>query len=58
MEADTSKHAAALVATIDFAAGALGGTANVLVGQPLDTVKVRPETPNLFLTLKISFSNY
>ena len=35
-------------ASIDFVAGALGGVANVLAGQSLDTVKVKqqafPET--------------
>ena len=33
----------------DFTAGALGGTACVLAGQPLDTVKVKMQTfPHLF----------
>lgn len=33
----------------DFTAGAMGGTACVLAGQPLDTVKVKMQTfPNLF----------
>lgn len=31
-------------AAIDFAAGSMGGIANVLVGQPLDTVKVKMQT--------------
>ena len=30
--------------TIDFVAGSVGGVANVLVGQPLDTVKVKMQT--------------
>lgn len=41
MEAGTAKQNTTSVAVIDFVAGALGGTANVVVGQPLDTVKVR-----------------
>lgn len=33
----------------DFTAGAMGGTACVLAGQPLDTVKVKMQTfPHLF----------
>lgn len=33
----------------DFTAGALGGTACVLAGQPFDTIKVKMQTfPNLF----------
>ncbi|KAG1678331.1 Mitochondrial ornithine transporter 1 [Nymphon striatum] len=31
-------------AIVDFIAGSLGGTAGVLVGQPLDTVKVKMQT--------------
>lgn len=34
---------------IDFVAGSLGGVANVLVGQPLDTIKVKMQTfPSLY----------
>ena len=29
---------------VDLAAGCLGGTAAILVGQPLDTVKVKMQT--------------
>ncbi|OQR76569.1 carnitine-acylcarnitine carrier protein-like [Tropilaelaps mercedesae] len=40
-----------LSAAIDLAAGTAGGTANVLVGQPLDTVKVKMQTfPKLYPT--------
>ncbi|XP_018411967.1 PREDICTED: mitochondrial ornithine transporter 1-like [Nanorana parkeri] len=39
----------ALQAAIDLTAGAVGGTACVLVGQPLDTVKVKMQTfPTLY----------
>ena len=35
--------------TIDLIAGSLGGMANVFVGQPLDTLKVKMQTfPNLY----------
>lgn len=35
--------------TIDLIAGSLGGVANVLVGQPLDTLKVKMQTfPNIY----------
>lgn len=35
----------------DFTAGAVGGTACVLVGQPFDTIKVKMQTfPSLFKT--------
>lgn len=38
-----------LTAFIDLTAGSFGGTANVLVGQPLDTVKVKMQTfPHLY----------
>lgn len=38
-----------LTAAIDLAAGSLGGIANVIVGQPLDTVKVKMQTfPSLY----------
>lgn len=34
---------------IDFIGGSLGGCANVLVGQPLDTIKVKMQTfPHLY----------
>jgi len=34
---------------VDFTAGSLGGCANVVVGQPLDTVKVKLQTfPHLY----------
>ena len=36
-------------AAIDFIAGSTGGVANVLVGQPLDTIKVKMQThPSLY----------
>ena len=31
-------------AAVDLAAGCVGGTAAILVGQPLDTVKVKLQT--------------
>ena len=31
-------------AVVDLAAGCVGGTAAILVGQPLDTVKVKLQT--------------
>lgn len=38
-----------IVGSIDFIAGSLGGTATVLVGQPLDTIKVKMQTsPQLY----------
>lgn len=37
------------IGAIDLIAGSLGGTANVLVGQPLDTIKVKMQTfPHLY----------
>lgn len=36
-----AQTAALLDAAIDFTGGTLGGVASVVVGQPLDTVKVR-----------------
>lgn len=48
----SSQSAAAAVFTdafIDFTGGTIGGAAGVLVGQPLDTVKVKLQTyPNLY----------
>ena len=42
---------------IDFVAGALGATASVYVGQPLDTLKVKMQTfPHLYPNLKICFT--
>ena len=39
----------AVTGTIDLIAGSLGGVANVLVGQPLDTIKVKMQTfPSLY----------
>ena len=36
-------------AVIDLVAGSLGGVANVYVGQPLDTIKVKLQTfPQLY----------
>lgn len=38
-----------IVGSIDLIAGSLGGTATVLVGQPLDTIKVKMQTsPQLY----------
>ncbi|KAG8861421.1 hypothetical protein FRB96_002870 [Tulasnella sp. 330] len=37
----------ALDPTVDFAAGTLGGMAGLVVGHPLDTVKVRLQTPEI-----------
>lgn len=38
-----------VVGGIDFVAGTAGGIANVLVGQPLDTIKVKMQTfPHLY----------
>lgn len=39
LEAKTSSTAA-FDAAVDFTGGTLGGVATVLIGQPLDTVKV------------------
>ncbi|KAF7489526.1 Mitochondrial ornithine transporter 1 [Sarcoptes scabiei] len=45
-----------LFGTIDFVAGCNGGIANVLVGQPLDTIKVKMQTfPNLYKNPWICF---
>ncbi|XP_022103061.1 mitochondrial ornithine transporter 1-like isoform X2 [Acanthaster planci] len=45
----SSNLAASYQAAVDFTAGALGGVACVLVGQPFDTVKVKLQTyPNLY----------
>ncbi|XP_033631767.1 mitochondrial ornithine transporter 1-like [Asterias rubens] len=45
----SSRLAATYQATVDFTAGALGGVACVLVGQPFDTVKVKLQTyPQLY----------
>lgn len=38
--AHSSESSSGLNGIIDFVAGSLGGCANVLVGQPLDTAKV------------------
>lgn len=39
----------AVTGAIDLAAGSLAGVANVLVGQPLDTIKVKMQTfPSLY----------
>ena len=41
---------------IDFVAGALGATASVYVGQPMDTLKVKMQTfPHLYPNLSICF---
>lgn len=41
---------------IDLIAGSIGGCANVLVGQPLDTVKVKIQTfPHLYANSLICF---
>ena len=43
-----------LDAVVDFVAGALGATASVYVGQPLDTIKVKMQTfPHLYPNLRI-----
>lgn len=42
--------------TIDLLAGSAGGTANVIVGQPLDTIKVKMQTfPHLYTNTMICF---
>ena len=42
--------------TIDLLAGSAGGTATVLVGQPLDTIKVKMQTfPHLYQNTLICF---
>lgn len=40
MATQTAAITAAVDAAVDFTGGTLGGVATVLVGQPLDTVKV------------------
>ncbi|KAH9391173.1 hypothetical protein TYRP_006769 [Tyrophagus putrescentiae] len=46
----------ALTGVIDLLAGTAGGTANVLVGQPLDTIKVKMQTfPHLYSNTVICF---
>ncbi len=50
-EVQSARHVA-----IDFVAGALGATASVYVGQPLDTLKVKMQTfPKLYPNLPICF---
>lgn len=36
----TKENSSGIVGVIDLVAGSLGGCANVIVGQPLDTAKV------------------
>lgn len=52
MDQDTlskNKIHPSITALIDLTAGAAGGTANVLVGQPLDTIKVKMQSfPQLY----------
>ena len=44
-----SNNSPVITGVIDFVAGSAGGCANVLVGQPLDTVKVKLQTfPHLY----------
>lgn len=46
---ETIELSPVVVGAIDFLAGTAGGTANVLVGQPLDTIKVKMQTfPHLY----------
>lgn len=46
----------AIHGAIDLLAGSAGGTANVLVGQPLDTIKVKMQTfPHLYKNTMICF---
>lgn len=40
---------------IDFVAGSLGGCANVIVGQPLDTCKVSFDLNDLLLLEEFKF---
>ncbi len=43
-------------AAVDFVSGAIGATASVYVGQPLDTVKVKMQTfPHLYPNLGVCF---
>jgi solute carrier family 25 ornithine transporter 2/15 len=44
MESDHVPRSRLGYACIDFASGCLGGTSAILVGQPLDTVKVKLQT--------------
>jgi len=49
MNSSTTAVAALIDAGIDFTGGTLGGIATVLVGQPLDTIKVKLQTyPQLY----------
>lgn len=53
---DTSGQHMLIGGTIDLIAGSLGGVANVLVGQPLDTIKVKIQTfPNLYQNAVVCF---
>lgn len=46
----------AIHGAIDLLAGSAGGTANVLVGQPLDTIKVKMQTfPHIYKNTMICF---
>ena len=46
---DASAQQVLVTGSIDLIAGSLGGVANVLVGQPLDTIKVKMQTfPHLY----------
>lgn len=48
----------AVTGTIDLIAGSLGGVANVLVGQPLDTIKVKMQTfPSLYSNTFVCLKN-
>lgn len=48
----------AVTGTIDLIAGSLGGVSNVLVGQPLDTIKVKMQTfPSLYSNTVVCLRN-
>ena len=49
MAAEDVRPSAGRRAVIDLVSGSLGGVANVYVGQPLDTIKVKLQTfPHLY----------
>ena len=57
IEKDAASHAT-LDSIVDFTGGTIGGTVSVLVGQPLDTVKVKMQTfPHLYKNAIQCFSN-
>lgn len=59
---DVKSHNPYFVGFVDLVAGSLGGAATVLVGQPLDTVKVKMQTfpktyPNSFKCFALTLKN-